>query len=129
MPTTAAAMVAEASRRVPAVSPAQLELLVMTGSGRVVDVRESAELDEQGRIPGAFHAPRGLLEFWADPAHPLHRPELDPAATTVLYCTAGSRSALAAATLQALGYADVAHLAGGLAAWAGAGLPLASRRP
>lgn len=128
MATTAAAMVDEASTRVRAVTPAQLEIDVITGGCRLVDVREAEELDEQGVIPGAFHVPRGLLEFWADPASPGHRPGLDPGRKTIVYCAAGSRSALATTTLEELGYADVAHLAGGISAWARAGLPVVSRK-
>lgn len=69
--------------------------------------------------------PRGLLEFWADPASPTHRPQFDPTRPTILYCAAGSRSALAAEALQGLGYSDVAHLDGGIQAWKRAGLPVA----
>lgn len=128
MATTAAAMVAEANGRVRAVTVDQLGNAVATGRCRLVDIREVEELDAQGMIPGAVHVPRGLLEFWADPESPLHRPELDPAHRTVLYCAAGARSALAATTLEELGYADVAHLAGGIAAWSQAGLPVVARR-
>ena len=122
--TTAAAMVAAASASVRALSAAQVEAHLLAGTCRLVDIREPEELDEQGLIAGAYHVPRGLLEFWADPTHPLHRPELDPSRTTILYCAAGMRSALAARTLQELGYADVAHLDGGIAAWTRAGLPV-----
>lgn len=122
--TTAATMVADARARVRGLTPATVEAHLLGGQCRLVDVREPEELDEQGLIAGAHHVPRGLLEFWADPTSPLHRPELDPSRTTVLYSAAGSRSALAASTLMALGYADVAHLEGGIAAWAQAGLPV-----
>lgn len=122
--TTAAAMVAEASASVRTLTAAEVEAHLLDGGCRLVDIREPEELDDQGLIAGAHHVPRGLLEFWADPTHPLHRPELDPARTTILYCAAGSRSALAAQTLQQLGYVDVAHLGGGIAAWAEAGLPV-----
>jgi rhodanese-related sulfurtransferase len=64
-----------------------------------------------------------MLEFWADPASPYHRPEFDPARRTVLYCASGGRSALAARTLQSLGYVDVAHLDGGIKSWKQAGHP------
>lgn len=122
--TTAAALVADAAGRVQAVDPARLEAELLGGATRVVDIREPEELDEHGLIAGAFHVPRGVLEFWADPASPAHRPELEPGHRTVLYCAAGSRSALAAVTLQELGYGDVAHLDGGIAAWKQAGLPV-----
>lgn len=124
MGTTAATMVADADRRVRALSPHQLDLQIVTGGCRVVDVREAEELDELGGIATAVHVPRGLLEFRADPTHPLHQPGLDPRVRVVLYCAGGSRSALAAGTLQQLGYTDVAHLAGGFDAWRAAGLPV-----
>jgi rhodanese-related sulfurtransferase len=120
----AAALVAEATGRVRAVGPARLEAELLDGRTRIVDIREPEELDEHGLIAGAFHVPRGVLEFWADPTSPAHRPELEPDRRTVLYCAAGSRSALAAVTLQELGYGDVAHLDGGIAAWKQAGLPV-----
>ena len=122
--TTAATMVADARARVRGLTPAALEAHLLAGECRLVDIREPEELDEQGLIAGAHHVPRGLLEFWADPTHPLHRPELDPHRTTILYSAAAGRSALAARTLMELGYADVFHLEGGIAAWARAGLPV-----
>ncbi len=121
--TTAAAMVAAASASVRALTAAEVEAHLLGGGCRLVDIREPEELDDQGLIAGAHHVPRGLLEFWADPTHPLHRPELDPARTTILYSAAGGRSVLAARTLLDLGYVDVAHLEGGIAAWAQAGCP------
>jgi rhodanese-related sulfurtransferase len=87
----------------------------------LVDLREPGEC-ETGTIPGAIQAPRGMLEFFADPTSAYHRSEFDPGRRTVLYCASGGRSALAAAALQALGYTQVAHLDGGLKAWREAGL-------
>jgi rhodanese-related sulfurtransferase len=75
----------------------------------------------EGAIPGAVHAPRGMLEFYADPTSPYHRPEFDPDGRVILYSASGGRSALAAATLQALGYTRVAYLDGGINAWVAAG--------
>lgn len=124
MGTTAAALVARATGRVRELTPAQVEAHVLADDAILVDVREPEELDEHGLIAGAVHAPRGMLEFWADPTSPLHRPALDPGRRTILYCAVGSRSALAADALQELGYVDVSHLAGGLSAWTAAGLPV-----
>jgi rhodanese-related sulfurtransferase len=70
------------------------------------------------------HAPRGMLEFWADPTSAYHREEFDPARRTILYCASGGRSALAADTLQRMGYANVAHLDGGIKAWKEGGRPV-----
>ncbi|WP_141576661.1 rhodanese-like domain-containing protein [Actinomadura sp. WMMA1423] len=94
------------------------------GGVTLVDLREPDEVRTEGAIPGAVPAPRGMLEFWADPASPYHREEFAPSARTILYCASGGRSALAAQTLQALGYTDVAHLDGGLAAWKEQGRPV-----
>ena len=80
-------------------------------------------------IPGAISAPRGMLEFWADPTSPYHRQEFDPQRRIILHCASGGRSALAADTLQQLGYSNVAHLAGGLKAWAEEGRPITKREP
>lgn len=125
MSTTISELVTTARTRIRNLTPAEVEAHVIAGEAVVVDLREPEELDEHGLIAGAYHVPRGLLEFWADPASPMHRPHLDPERTTILYCAAGSRSALAVETLQALGYRDVAHLEGGIQAWKQAGLPVA----
>lgn len=128
MPITAEQMVAAARGRVRELTPAQVEAYVYGQEALVVDLREATELDDEGLIAGAYHVPRGLLEFWADPDSALHRHEFDPDRTTVLYCTNGRRSALAADVLGQLGYRDVAHLAGGLDAWKQAGLPVVGLR-
>ena len=89
----------------------------------LVDIREEDEVLRTGAIPGAIHVPRGLLEFKADPTAATHLAPFDPAGRTILYCASGGRSALAASTLVDLGYADVAHLDGGIAAWVASGRP------
>ena len=86
-----------------------------------VDLRESGELRREGRIPGAVHAPRGMLEFWVDPASPYFRPELAPGHQLVLFCALGWRSALAAKALQDMGRDKVCHLGGGFEAWRASG--------
>ncbi len=91
----------------------------------LVDVRETAEVQSSGGINGAVHAPRGFLEFMADPASGRHVPELSPDRRLVLFCGSGHRSALAARTLQDMGYPDVAHVAGGFGALKEAGAPVA----
>ncbi len=87
----------------------------------LVDLREPGERAQHGAIHGAVHAPRGMLEFYADPTSPYHRPEFDPGRRVVLHCGSGGRSALAADTLKQMGYANVAHLDGGFNAWKDAG--------
>jgi rhodanese-related sulfurtransferase len=123
--TGIAELVAGARARVRAVDPDRLEALLAAREAVVVDVREPQELDEHGLIAGALHAPRGLLEFHADPASPAHRPPFDPSVPTIVYSGTGARSALAAAALVDLGYLDAAHLEGGITAWKRAGKPVA----
>ncbi len=89
----------------------------------LVDIRESEEL-KQGIIPGAVHAPRGMLEFYADSTLPYHKPEFRKNKRIVLYCASSGRSALAVQTLKAMGYTNVAHIDGGFKAWKEAGLPV-----
>lgn len=127
--TTAAELVEHASSRIQHLSPARVEAHLLARDARVIDVREPEELVEHGWIADGIHVPRGLLEFWADPAGPGHRPELDPRRRMIVYCAMGSRSALAAETLEVLGYRDVAHLDGGIAAWKRAGLPVVGLVP
>jgi rhodanese-related sulfurtransferase len=112
-----------------ALTPAQVEAHQISDLATIVDIRGSEELDEDGLIAGALHVPRELLEVWADPTSPSHRPEMDPRRRTIVYGATGARSAWAAQTLQQLGYVDVAHLQGGLEAWKQAGLPVAGLKP
>lgn len=119
---TAAQMVAEAKQRVSNLSVDEVAAELTAGGVTLIDIREPAEL-EGGSIPGMLHAPRGMLEFYADPASPYHRAELNPNARVVLYCASSGRSALAVDMLQQLGYTDVAHLDGGINAWKAAGKP------
>lgn len=88
-----------------------------------VDIREPRELELQGMIPGAFRAPRGMLEFWVDPESPYYKPALDDGRTLLLYCGSAWRSALAAKALSEMGV-QVAHLEGGFTAWKEAGAPI-----
>jgi len=120
---SAAAMVAAARSRIRSVTARDVAA-VLDHDALVVDVREFAERAATGRIPGAIAAPRGLLEFWADPASARYRHEFDAARPTIVYCDSGERSALAADTLRRLGYRDVALLAGGLGAWRDCGFPM-----
>jgi len=120
-PTSAAQLVTDAKQRIENLTPDQVAAELAQGDVLLVDLRESEERAQKGAIPGAVHAPRGMLEFYADPASSYHRAEFDPARRTILYCAGGGRSALAAATLQQLGYRRVAHLDGGLTAWTASG--------
>ena len=91
-----------------------------------IDLRDVRELEREGIIPGAFHAPRGMLEFWVDPESPYHKPVFhQPGKRYVLFCAGGWRSALSAQTLQDMGLPEVGHIDGGFTAWKQAGAPVA----
>ncbi len=126
---TAAELVTEAKGRVENLTPEQVAAELDGGDVTLVDIREADELQRDGAIPDAVRAPRGLLEFWADPTSPVHREEFDPSRRTILYCASGGRSALAADTLQGMGYENVAHLDGGIKAWKEGGNPVEEVRP
>jgi len=94
------------------------------GRALLVDIRDVRELAKTGRIPGALHAPRGMLEFWVDPESPYHKPDFATDKRIVLFCASAWRSALAAKTLQDMGVENVAEMDGGFSAWKDAGLPI-----
>jgi rhodanese-related sulfurtransferase len=94
-----------------------------------VDLRDPRELEREGRIPGAIHCPRGMLEFWIDPESPYHKPVFAQDKTFVFFCAAGWRSALSAATAQDMGLTPVAHIEGGFTAWKNAGGPVETSGP
>ncbi|WP_337660210.1 rhodanese-like domain-containing protein [Anderseniella sp. Alg231-50] len=111
------ALLAQANAVIETVSVQDFPYLQDESDVVVVDVRDAFERETDGTIPGSVHASRGLLEFHADPECPAHLPALDPAKRIVLFCGTGGRSALAAKTLQEMGFSDVVSLAGGFAAW------------
>jgi rhodanese-related sulfurtransferase len=130
MPITPVAdLVAAAKARVRQVTVPEALAGQTDGTMLLVDVRDIRELDKEGRIPGAVHAPRGMLEFWVDPASPYHRPVFATERTIVLFCAMSWRSALAAAALQDMGLENVADLDGGFQAWVAAGAPVERREP
>ena len=90
----------------------------------LVDIRDIRELQREGRVPGAFHCPRGMLEFWIDPASTYHKPVFAQDKKFVFFCAGGLRSALAAQTAQRMGLKPVAHIKGGFGAWKKAGGPV-----
>ncbi len=89
-----------------------------------VDLRDVRELAQQGKMPGAFHAPRGMLEFWVDPESPYHHDIFAQSKRFIFFCNEGWRSALATKAVQDMGLENVAHIAGGFTAWQAAGGPL-----
>ena len=121
---TVAQMVAEANAEVETIPAAEAIKLKDDPNILLVDIRDIRELDRDGRVPGALHAPRGMLEFWVDPATPYHREVFASGKKFVFFCAAGGRSALAAQTLQRMGLAPVAHMGGGFGAWKTAGGPI-----
>src|SRR6478735_2928885 len=94
-----------------------------------VDLRDPRELEREGRVPGAFHCPRGMLEFWIDPDSPYHKPVFAQDKRFVFFCAGGWRSALAAQTAHRMGLGPVAHIAGGFGAWRKANGPLEAPAP
>ena len=104
------------------------QLIELHGDPNVVfiDLREKAELESEGRIPGAFHCPRGVLEFWIDPASPYFKDVFAQDKKFVFFCAGGWRSALAADAAQDMGLKPVAHLYDGFKAWKEAGGPIES---
>lgn len=123
---SAAEMVSSARQSVENLSVTDVVAELATGDALLVDIREPEERAATGTIPGAVHAVRGMLEFYADPASPYHREEFQPDRRIILHCASGGRSALAADTLRQLGYLRPAHLDGGIKAWTAAGQPIES---
>jgi rhodanese-related sulfurtransferase len=105
------------------------DALALHGSGDVVfvDLRDIRELEREGRLPGAFHCPRGMLEFWIDPDSPYYKPVFGQDKRFVFFCAGGWRSALAAQTAHRMGLHPVAHMVGGFGEWRKAGGPVEMR--
>lgn len=95
----------------------------------LVDIRDIRELHRDGRVPGAFHCPRGMLEFWIDPESPYHKAVFAQDKRFIFFCAGGLRSALAAETAQRMGLNPVAHIKGGFGAWKKAGGPVEEMPP
>jgi rhodanese-related sulfurtransferase len=114
-------LVTAANTRVPTVRVEDALSLVGDSETVFVELRDSAELHRDGRIPGAVHVNRGMLEFVLDPTSPNHNSVFSSGKKIVFYCATGGRSALAADTAQQMGLQKVAHLGGGFKAWAEAG--------
>jgi rhodanese-related sulfurtransferase len=103
-----------------------VDAIVLAGSDEVmlVDIRDIRELKRDGRVPGAFHCPRGMLEFWIDPASPYFKPVFGEDKKFVFFCAGGQRSALAAQTAQRMGLKPVAHIREGFSGWKKSGGPV-----
>jgi len=123
-------LVAAAEEIVPSLTPAEAQARIAAGA-MLIDLRDIRELQREGRIPGAFHVPRGMLEFWIDPTSPYYNKRFEEATELVLYCNKGWRSALAAKSLMDMGVDSIAHIDGGVERWqeeGGAVEPLPERK-
>ena len=120
MTTTVKDMLAAANAAVPKITPDEARALLTQGKALVVDVRDAPEVEKTGKIAGAVHVSRGMLEFRADPASPYHDKTFSKDRTVIVYCASGGRSALAGKTLKDLGYTDVRNL-GAFKDWAESG--------
>jgi rhodanese-related sulfurtransferase len=116
-------LVEQARAEITELSPAEAQAAVAKGA-LIVDIRDVRELEREGTIPGSFHAPRGMLEFWIDPESPYFKPVFGEDRQFIFHCASGWRSALATQQMQRMGLKPVAHLAGGFSAWKAAGLPI-----
>jgi len=123
------AMVADANATIETVPVKEAVTLHGRDDVVLVDLRDPRELEREGRIPGAFHCPRGMLEFWIDPESPYHKPVFAEDKRFVFFCAGGMRSALAAATAKEMGLKPVAHIEGGFGAWREAGGPVEKIAP
>ena len=123
--TTGYKALVEAAEREVETLPTE-EAIKLAGNANVVlvDIRDIRELARDGKVPGAVHCPRGMLEFWIDPASPYHKPVFAQDKKYVFFCAGGLRSALAAQTAQRMGLKPVAHIKGGFGAWKKAGGPV-----
>ena len=118
------ALVDEAMAQVKTYSVEAVKARLADPAVQIVDIRDARELEREGTVPGAFLAPRGMLEFWVDPASPYFKPIFaDDSKEFILFCGAGWRSALATKTLQDMGMTNVAHIDGGYAEWVKQGAP------
>ena len=117
-------MVADANARITTIPTEEAIALVGSPDHVFVDLRDIRELQRGGKVPGAFSCPRGMLEFWIDPASPYHKEVFAEDKTFVFYCASAWRSALSTLVAQEMGLKPVAHVEGGFSAWTKAGGPV-----
>jgi rhodanese-related sulfurtransferase len=120
MVTSVKQLVEAANAVVPRITAAQAQELIAKGNALVVDVRDAPEVQQSGKVAGAVHVPRGMLEFRADPESPYHDPHFGKDKTVIVYCASGGRAALAGQVLKELGYGGVYNL-GAFKDWADGG--------
>jgi rhodanese-related sulfurtransferase len=117
-------LLAEADASVETLDPEQVKELAARDDTVLIDLRDPRELEREGKMAGAFHCPRGMLEFWIDPDSPYAKPVFQQDKKFIFFCAGGWRSALAAKTAQDMGLKPVAHMGGGFGAWKKLGLPI-----
>ena len=110
-------MVAEANSQIRSIPAAEAKDLLGREDVQFIDLRDVRELQREGLIPGAFHCPRGMLEFWVDPESPYAKPVFQEDRTFVFYCQSGWRSALSTLAVQQMGLPKVAHIVDGFSGW------------
>ena len=120
MPIGVKQLLEAANAAVPRVSPDQAKAIIAKGNAVVVDVRDAPEVEQSGKVAGALHVSRGMLEFRADPDSPYHDKNFAKDKTLILYCASGGRSALAGKLLKDMGYGQVFNL-GAFKDWAASG--------
>lgn len=116
-------LIAEAREKIRTISVEEAAAKLADPNVVFVDIRDVRELEREGMIPNAFHAPRGMLEFWVDPESPYHKEVFSSGKEFVLYCQSAWRSSLATLALQDMGLTPICHIEGGFKAWKEAGLP------
>ncbi|QDZ29996.1 rhodanese-like domain-containing protein [Noviherbaspirillum sp. UKPF54] len=121
------ALVDEAMAQVKTYTVEQARAKLDDPNVQFVDVRDVRELEREGIIPGAYPAPRGMIEFWVDPESPYFKPVFGENKEFIFFCAAGWRSALTTKTVQDMGMENVAHIEGGFGAWKKAGAPVAEK--
>ena len=123
MPTSVKQMMEAANAAVPRITPAEAREMMAKPNTLVVDVRDGSEVEKSGKVAGAVHVSRGMLEFRADPESPYHDKNFDKDKTVILYCASGGRSALSGKVLKDLGYTQIYNL-GAFKDWAESGGPV-----
>src|SRR5687767_8308911 len=118
------ALIQAARREIVELEPEQVMADLESGEIIIIDVRDIKEIERDGRIPGSFNCPRGMLEFWIDPASPYFKPVFGEQKRFIFHCALDWRSALATQTAQRMGLENVAHMKGGFKAWKAAGGPV-----
>jgi len=121
---SALALVAAAEREIVTLTLDEVRAAMLDANTQIIDIRDVRELWRDGKIPGALHSPRGMNEFWIDPACIYHKPIFASGKRFIVYCAGAWRSALEAKMFQDMGLTNVAHMAGGFTAWKAANMPI-----